>query len=187
MGLLDAVIGKYFRDEKVGRVVVFAGDRRNRGYVVDSGAEEARIRSFLKMFHFAEFSILLFGSSLAFAWSTFFSNLQSLGSPEEHVIRTMCIYLVINAILVGVPDWLLRRSYKKSFLSFVSSEQEVVVSGKSAGHQAWTAYATLAVALVILVFVVFHLVRPNSQTPVSGDPETLGGTFVRQKNTLSNN
>jgi hypothetical protein len=71
----------------------------------------------------------------------------------------MCIYLVINAILVGIPAWLLWRSYKKSFLSFVSSEHEVVVSGKSAGHQTWTAYATLAVALAILAFVVFYLVR----------------------------
>jgi len=159
MSLLDAVIGKYFRDEKVGRVVVFAGDRRNRGYIVDSGAEEARIRSFLKMFYFAEYSILLFGSSLAFAWSTFFTNLQSLGSPEEHLIRTMCIYLVINAILVGVPAWLLWRSYKKSFLSFVSSEHEVVVSGKGAGPHTWTAYATLAVALAILAFIFFYLVR----------------------------
>jgi hypothetical protein len=107
------------------------------------------------MFYFAEYSILLFGSSLAFAWSTFFTNLQSLGSPEEHLIRTMCIYLVINAILVGIPAWLLWRSYK--FLSFVSSEHEVVVSGKSAGHQTWTAYATLAVSFAILAFIVFLL------------------------------
>jgi hypothetical protein len=111
------------------------------------------------MFYFAEYSILLFGSSLALAWSTFFTNLQSLGSPEEHLIRTMCIYLVINAILLGIPAWLLWRSYKKPFLSFVSSEHEVVVSGKSAGHQAWTAYATLAVAFAILAFIFFYLVR----------------------------
>lgn len=159
MGLLDAVVGKYFRDEKVGRVVVFAGDRRNRGYIVDSGAEEARIRSFLKMFHFAEYSIVLFGSSLAFAWSTFFSNLQSLGRPEEHVIRTTCIYLAINGLLVGIPAGLLWRAYKKSFLSFVSSEHEVAVSGKSAGQQGWIAYATFAVALAILAFIFFYLVR----------------------------
>jgi hypothetical protein len=32
------------------------------------------------------------------------------------------------------------------------------MSGKSAGgHQAWTAYATLAVALAILAFIFFYL------------------------------
>ena len=39
MGLLDSIVSRSFRDEKAGRVVVFAGDRRNRGYVVRSDAE----------------------------------------------------------------------------------------------------------------------------------------------------
>jgi hypothetical protein len=52
MGLLDARVDRAFRNENGSRVVVFAGDRRGRGYVVASPAEEAKIRSFLKMYHY---------------------------------------------------------------------------------------------------------------------------------------
>src|SRR5580658_10153079 len=36
MGVLDAFVSGAFRDEAAGRVVVFSGGRRNRGYVVRS-------------------------------------------------------------------------------------------------------------------------------------------------------
>jgi hypothetical protein len=159
MGLLEAAIRRHFRDEKVGRVVVFARGGRDRGYIVNPGPEEAKIISFLKMFYFAEYSILLLGSSLAFAWSIFFTNLQSLGGPESHVVRTVGIYLGIYTLLVGIPDWLLWRSYKKSFSSFVSAEHEVAVSRGAVGRQAWIAWAVAALALAILALICFYLVR----------------------------
>lgn len=65
MALLDSIVGASFRDEKAGRVVVFSGDRRTHGYVVRSASEELKIKSFLKMFYFAHFSILLLGYLLA--------------------------------------------------------------------------------------------------------------------------
>jgi hypothetical protein len=159
MGLLEAKVRRHFRDEKVGRVVVFARGGRDRGYIVNSGPEEAKIISFLKMFYFAEHSILLLGSSLAFAWSIFFTNLQSLGRPESHLVRTVGIYLGIYTLLVGIPDWLLWRSYKTSFSSFVSAEHEVALSRGAVGRQAWIAYAVAALALVILALSCFYLVR----------------------------
>jgi hypothetical protein len=159
MGLLEAAIRRHFRDEKVGRVVVFVRGGRDRGYIVNSGPEEAKIIAFLKMFYFAEYSILLLGSSLAFAWSIFFTNLQSLGRPESHLVRTVGIYLGIYTLLVGIPDWLLWRSYKKSFSSFVSAEHEVAMSRGAAGQQARIAYAVVALALAILALICFYLVR----------------------------
>jgi hypothetical protein len=42
MALLDSIVGACFRDEKAGRVVVFSGDRRTRGYVVRSESEELK-------------------------------------------------------------------------------------------------------------------------------------------------
>jgi hypothetical protein len=159
MGLLEAAARRHFRDEKVGRVVVFARGGRARGYLVNSGPEEAKIISFLKMFHFAEYSILLLGSSLAFAWSIFFSNLQSLGRPESHPVRTLGIYLLMYVLLVGIPDWLLWRSYKKSFSSFASAEHEVAASRGTGGRPAWTVYAVAALSLAILALVCFYLVR----------------------------
>jgi hypothetical protein len=159
MGLLDAAVDKAFCEENARRVVVFRGGSRNRGYVVKSESEEAKIRSFLKMFYFAEYAIALFGSSLAFAWSTFFANLESLGKPEEHLFRTGYIYFGINALLVGIPSWLLWRSYKKSCLSFVAGGEEVVVSGKNPARRSWAGYIVLAIAFVFLAAVLFYLVR----------------------------
>jgi hypothetical protein len=54
MALLDFIVDANFRSEAVGRVVVFPGDRRHRGYVVKSQAEELKIRSFLRMFYYGE-------------------------------------------------------------------------------------------------------------------------------------
>jgi hypothetical protein len=116
MGLLDSIVGESFRDEKVGRVVVFTGDRRNRGYVLKSESEELRIRSFLKMFYFAHFSILLLGIQVANAWSTFVTNIHALGSPAAHLLRTSGIVLGIYSVVVGLPyfcfgDPIRRRSW----------------------------------------------------------------------------
>jgi hypothetical protein len=159
MGLLDSIVGRAFRDEKSGRVVVFSGDRRHRGYVVRSESEELKIRSFLKMFYIAYCAIYVLGMLVANAWSTFFTHLQSLGRPVEHVLRNMSISLGIYCLVVGVPYFLLWRSYKRELLSFVSVQDEVVVSGKVAGRLPWMAIAGLAVALLTVMVAVLFLVQ----------------------------
>ena len=158
MGLLDSIVGKSFRNEKAGRVVVFAGDRRHRGYVLKSASDEPKIRSFLKMFYFAHFCILLIGMMLANAWSTFFANLHEFGSPAGHILRTSGIYLGIYSVVVGLPYFLLWRSYKKALSGFVSVQDEVLVSGKSPGRQPWIALAGLTV-LLLAGLMLFYLVR----------------------------
>jgi hypothetical protein len=45
------------------------GDRRKRGYLVTSDADELKIRSFLQMFFSAQLSILVLGYFLASEWS----------------------------------------------------------------------------------------------------------------------
>jgi hypothetical protein len=153
MGVLDSIVDRYFRDEKAGRVVVFAGDRRHRGYVVKSPAEELKIRSFLKMFFCAHASILFLGSLLASGWSTDLSHL--LDRQAVHALRTGGIFLGIYFLVVGVPYWLLWRSYKKAFLSFVSVEDEVLVSGKRPRQeQVLLGVALIAFAIVILLGVL---------------------------------
>lgn len=158
MGLLDSIVGGAFRDEKSGRVVVFPGDRRNRGYVVRSESEELRIRSFLKMFYFAHFAILVLGAMVANAWSMFFTHLQSLGRPVEHVLRNMSMSLGIYCLVLGVPYFLLWRSYKKALLSFVSVQDEVAVSGKIAGRQPQMVFVVLACALLLVMGALLYLV-----------------------------
>jgi len=146
MALLDSIVSACFRDENAGRVVVFSGDRRHRGYVVRSESEELKIRSFLKMFYCAHFSILLLGYLLGFEWSR--QIYRALGRPEAHMFRAMCITLGVYLLVAGVPYFLLWRSYKKALVSFVSPEDEVFVSGRRAGRP--PTFILIAAGLIVL-------------------------------------
>jgi len=154
------MVGRAFKNEKVGRVVVFSGDRRNRGYLVRSGAEELKIRSFLKMFYFAHFSIVLLGMLLANAWATFLINIHAFGRPAAHLLRSASIYFGIYGLLVGVPYLLLWRSYKKALFSFVSAQDEILISGDRARRQPWSVIAGLtALGTLILFGAILYLIR----------------------------
>jgi len=161
MGLLDSIVDSAFRDEKAGRIVVFVGDRANkRGYIVKSESEELKIRSFLKMFYVAQFSILLLGLLVANAWSTFLIHLQVFGRPSAHLLRHGIAAVGICALVVGLPYFLLWRSYKKALLSFISAQDEVLVSEKPAGQRSWTAVlALILLATFILCGLIVYLVR----------------------------
>jgi hypothetical protein len=156
MGLLDSIVAPCFRDEKVGRVVVFYGDRRNRGYLVKSELEEQKIRSFLKMFFCAHASILLLGGLLASGWSTDLRRV--LDRQAAHALRAEGIFLGIYLLVVGVPYFLVWRSYKKAFVSFVSPQDEVLVSGKRSRQQVLLAAGMIVFAVAIL-FGVILLIR----------------------------
>jgi hypothetical protein len=156
MALLDSIVGARFRDEKAGRVVVFFG--RTRGYVVRSESEEVKIRSFLKMFYFAHFSILLLGYFLASEWSR--AIYRALGRPEAHFFRAMCISLGVYLVVVAVPYFLLWRSYKQALMSFVSLGDEVLVSGRRASRKQMFIFIAAGMILlglaVLLAFAVSH-------------------------------
>jgi hypothetical protein len=159
MGFLDSIVARSFLDQKAGRVVVFSGDRRNRGYLVKSEAEELKIKSFLKMFYFANLSILLLGMLTTNAWSGFLITSQAFDRPAAHLVRIGSIFLGIYSLVVGLPYFLLWRSYKKSISSFVSAQDEVLVSGKNPAGVSWIAIALFALALIILAVAIFFVVR----------------------------
>jgi hypothetical protein len=157
MALLDSIVSANFRSEKVGRVVIFPGDRRHRGYVVKSQAEEQKIRSFLKMFYCAHASILILGFQLASGWSH--DLVYALGRPALHLYRTMGVFAGIYSVVAGLPYFLLWRSYKKAFVSFVSAQDEVLVSGKPARRRAWVAIGVGLIVLglgMLLAFAASH-------------------------------
>jgi hypothetical protein len=159
MALLDSIVSANFRSENAGRVVVFPGDRRHRGHLVKSPAEELKIRSFLKMFYGAHFSILFLGYFLSFEWSR--QIYRGLGRPEEHFFRAICISLGVYLLVAGLPYFLLWSSYKKAFVSFVSPEDEVSVSGGRAARPRILALIVGAALIVLalglfLVFAVSH-------------------------------
>jgi hypothetical protein len=155
MGLLDSIVGRSFRNEKAGRVVIFSGDR---GYLVRSDADESKIRSFLKMFFAAQMAVLLLGMQVANAWSSFIINLHEMGRPAGHLLRSEGIGLGIYSLVVGVPYFLLWRSYKKALLSFVSVQDQVAVTGKGARPPVWIAIAGFA-ALALMALGLLFFVR----------------------------
>jgi hypothetical protein len=159
MSFLDAVVGRSFRDEKAGRVVVFTGDRRHRGYLVRSPAEELKIRSFMKMYFSAHVSILVLGYLLASEWSRDLA--YALGGPAAHILRTSCISLGIYSLVVGLPYLLLWKAYKKACGSFVCAQDEVVVSGKRSARQIQTILAALGICLlgIAMLLGIFWLIR----------------------------
>jgi len=148
MALLDFMVDANFRDENAGRVVVFPGGRRNRGYVVKSEAEEQKIRSFLRMFYFAHLSILSLGIFLSLDWSREISSI--FGRLYEFWFR-MGVSVLVYSLVVGLPYFLLWTSYKNAFLSFTSAQDEVLVSAKSASQrQNYIRAGLIALGVILL-------------------------------------
>jgi hypothetical protein len=138
-----------FSEEKAGRVVIFPGGRRHRGYLLKSAAEELKIRSFLKMFYFGQFSILSLGFFSLLAWSS--------GRLAGH-IGAEAIFLGIYFPVVLVPYLRLFWICKKASSSFVSAQDEVAVSvsGTTASRRLWIVGAGLiALAIVISLGGIF--------------------------------
>jgi hypothetical protein len=148
MGLLDSVVGRWFRTEKTGRVVVFPGAR---AYVVRSEAEEQKIRSLLKMFTAAPVSILIFGYLLANAWSR--ELVYAWGRPAAHLLRSMGIFLGIYSLVVLVPYILLWKAYKRALFSFVTAQDEVSAPGRPAwpSQLALIAFGLIALGMFVLI------------------------------------
>jgi hypothetical protein len=152
MSLLDLIVDANFRSGTVGRIVVFSGVSRNRGYLVKSPADELRIKSFLKMFYFAHFAILWLGVLLSLAWSTGLNHI--LRKPEDHFARTIGVFIGTYCLVAGLPYFLLWRSFKKSIFTFVSTQDEVEVSGTSPSQRRWR---LVALCIAVFAFVLMAL------------------------------
>jgi hypothetical protein len=147
MGILSGIVDPCFRDDKTGRVVVFPGDGRKRGYLVKSGADEQKIRAFLQMFYSAHFAIFALGYFLASEWSRDIYHLHLLGNPADHLLRSGMISVGVFLVVVGLPYLLLWRSYKNTRMSFVSAEDEILVT--VGGPRQSRQWQFLAIGLVI--------------------------------------
>jgi hypothetical protein len=112
------------------------------------------------MFYFAHLSILLLGCLLAFASSWDLSEV--LGGRSGHLLRIECIFVGLYCLVVGVPYWLLWRCYKKAFLSFVSVEDEVVVSASGAGRRPLFVIAGLVVLAILASLATMLLIKGTS-------------------------
>lgn len=147
MSLLDIIADTNFRSEKTGRIVIF--DRYDRGYIVRSEAEELKIRSFLKMFYLASLSI----TGLGFlAFLMLIGLTPAFHRPDASLLRTIGIFIGIYLLIVGLPFLLLLRSYKRSFLSFVSVQDAVVVPGRNVSRRSLILAGVTVIAFAGLMF-----------------------------------
>jgi hypothetical protein len=157
MGVLDSIVGRYFRDEKPGRVVAFPVDRRIRGYLVRSESEELKIRAFLKMYYCAEWSIQLVSLLLTIGWISQLTYASD--NSVAHLLRSGAIFLGIYSLIVALPYFLVWKTYKKGLLSFVSAEDEVAVSGKPPSQRQVLLSAGLIVFAIVILLGLILLVR----------------------------
>ena len=160
MGLIDALVNRSFRETPAGRVVVFSGDPRKRGYLVRSPVDEQKIRSFLKMFYFAHLSILALGilfSQVCASWLAY----GSYDRPARHLLGSVSIFVAIYCLVVGLPYALLWRAYKRALPSFTDPADEVSLTGISAPRRQWILLAVASFALLILGVILVLAVRPS--------------------------
>jgi hypothetical protein len=89
-------------------------------------------------------------------------HLEGMGKPIEHMVRNIGVALAVYCVVAGLPYFFLWRSYKKALPSFVSSLDEVVVSGQSKRQQQWKlVLVILGLALLVMGVGLVLLVRAN--------------------------
>ncbi len=159
MGLIDAIVDRSFRDTQAGRVVVFSGKSRKRGYVVKSVAEEMRIKSFLKMFYFAHVYIAVFGLMLSQGCALWLAY-RSFARPAHHLLGSVSFFLGFYLLMVGAPYALLWRTYKRALTSFTAPADEVLLTEIEASRRQWILPAVVGFALLIFAAILVLALRP---------------------------
>ena len=96
----------------------------------------------------AHLAILILGYLLAYDWARWL--VYDLGRPADHFYRALCIFAGIYCLVLGLPYWLLWRTYKKARLSFVSVEDEVLVSAKRPPQSVGLIALAAGIALVAI-------------------------------------
>jgi hypothetical protein len=160
MGLIDAIVDRSFRETQSGRVVVFSGDRRKRGYLVRSVTEEKKIRSFLKMFYFAHLYILVFGLLFSQGCASWLAY-ASFDRPAHHLVGSVSFFLVIYLLTVGLPYALFWRAYKRALSSFAAPADEVLLTGIDASSRQWILLAVAGFSILILAAMLVWAIRPT--------------------------
>jgi hypothetical protein len=162
MAFFDLMVDKAFREEKAGRVVVFAGDRVGRGYIVRSESQEVKIRAVLRRLYFAQLFIFVVPAVLlAYVWTRFFGLLPATDRPVAMLAGYFGLYFGACFLLMIVPYLLILRSCKKTFMSFVSAEDEVEVSRRPVQRRVWIASAgALLLGTIALAIAIFLLLGP---------------------------
>jgi Na+/proline symporter len=155
MNFVDLIVNRSFRNQQEGRVVVFDGVGRGRGYLLRSAADEQRIRAFLRMYVFAELAIQLLGTLLVAAWLS--SVFGATGRPTlERELMRGGFFLAAYTLVVGLPFFLMWRAYRQAAPSFVSPADAVPVSWQPMDRTQRIALALLVLVALAAVLAVIH-------------------------------
>jgi hypothetical protein len=155
MGFIDLIVNRSFRDGPTGRVVVFDGVGRGRGYLLRSLADEQRIRAFLRMYVFAELAIQLLGTLLVAAWLS--SVFGATGRPTfERELMRGGFFLAAYTLVVGLPFVMMWRAYRQAAPSFVAPEDAVSVSWQPMDRTQRIALTLLVLLSLAAVLAIIH-------------------------------
>jgi hypothetical protein len=94
---------------------------------------------------------------LANAWSTGIS--QALDRPAAHLFRLSGIFLGIYFLVVGLPLLSLGRSYEKQRFSFVSVQDEVLVTSKPSRNQRFFEAMGIGMLAILILMGIILLIR----------------------------
>jgi hypothetical protein len=158
MDLVDALVNRAFRDTANGRVIVFSGDPRKRGYLVRSPIEERKTKAFLKMFYFAHLYVLVFGLLLSQAWASSISGLL-YERPAHHLVGSVLTSVAVYLVVVAAPYVFLWRAYRRALESFGTPADEVPLTGLGAPKRQWILLASVGFAILILAAVLALAVK----------------------------
>jgi hypothetical protein len=139
--------------------VVFSGDSRKQGYRLKTAVEEQKVRSFLKLFHFAQLYLLVFGALLSQICASWLIE-ASFDRPARHVLGAIGMFLAVYTLVVGLPYFFLWRTYKHAVASFTDTADAVSLVGASAPRRSWVLIAVCGFALLLLAAVLILTMSP---------------------------
>jgi hypothetical protein len=155
MSLLDQAVESYFREAEGGRVLVARYQGRTRGYKFGSGADEARIKAFLKLLLFAQLSIQILGACTALSLVNF--NGQWNAAARWHDLVVLLVtFLAAYAVFAALPVLMLWRLYARALPSLVSLSDEVQVPRVQGRRAALAMASAVLLALAVLLILLLR-------------------------------
>jgi hypothetical protein len=164
--LINVAVDAHFKKDRNGRRVFLPLiSRRGKAYFVDSDADEAKIRAFVKMYRAAILLIsLLFNLGIYLDGGIF--NIYASASPLRNKLEAIGWSFSILVLFLGGSAWLLWSAYKEGIATFTDSLTEVgpVAPGRlqpfADAPRRWSLAAfvggLIVLGLAILWAVSFH-------------------------------
>jgi hypothetical protein len=155
MGFLNRAVESYFREAQGGRVFVTRYQGRTRGYRIGSGADEARVKAFLKLVLFAQLSIQILGTCTAFS-AVNFTGQWNAAARGHDLIVLLVTFLAAYVLFAVLPVLLLWRLYRQALPSLASLSDEVPVPPVQGRRAALVVAGAILLAIALLLILLMR-------------------------------